>query len=75
MDPTLMYAAVARGTVDVVSAYTSDGRIKAFDLVVLEDPKHAFPLMTPCCWCRPRPPRRPDLVGRCAPGRCHLRRM
>ena len=43
MDPTLMYSAVKGGAVDVICAYTSDGRIKAFDLVVLEDPKEAFP--------------------------------
>jgi osmoprotectant transport system permease protein len=27
----------------VISAYTSDGRIAKFDLVVLEDPKQAIP--------------------------------
>jgi osmoprotectant transport system permease protein len=27
----------------VVSVYSSDGRIKQYDLVVLEDPKHAIP--------------------------------
>ena len=32
-----------RGDVDVVSAYTSDGRIAQFDLTVLDDPKHAIP--------------------------------
>ena len=31
------------GDVDVVSAYTSDGRIAQFDLDVLDDPKHAIP--------------------------------
>ena len=31
------------GDVDVVSAYTSDGRIAQFDLAVLDDPKHAIP--------------------------------
>ncbi len=43
MDPTLMYGAVADGQVDVIVAYTSDGRIKAYDLVILDDPQHAFP--------------------------------
>ncbi len=43
MDPTLMYGAVADGQVDVIVAYTSDGRIKAYDLVILDDPRHAFP--------------------------------
>ncbi|GGD60161.1 ABC transporter permease subunit [Erythrobacter arachoides] len=41
--PTLMYAALATGDVDVISAYTSDGRIAADDLVVLADPRGALP--------------------------------
>jgi len=43
MQPEFMYPAVAAGEVDVISAYTSDGRIAAHDLVVLADPKHAIP--------------------------------
>ena len=35
--------AAASGDVDVISAYTSDGRIAQFDLTVLDDPKHAIP--------------------------------
>ena len=42
-DSTLMYTAVSDGHVDVVSAFSSDGRIAAFDLIVLEDPLAAFP--------------------------------
>ena len=41
--PTFMYNALAAGEADVISAYTSDGRIALGDLVVLEDPKGAFP--------------------------------
>lgn len=37
MDPSLMYQAVAQGSVDVISAFSSDGRVAAYDLVVLED--------------------------------------
>ena len=37
MDSSLMYQAVAQGTVDVISAFSTDGRIAALDLVVLED--------------------------------------
>lgn len=40
---TFMYKAVADGDVDVISAFSSDGRIAAFDLVVLEDPAQAIP--------------------------------
>lgn len=39
----LVYQAVANGKMDVVLAYTTDGRIKAFDLKVLEDDQHFFP--------------------------------
>jgi osmoprotectant transport system substrate-binding protein/osmoprotectant transport system permease protein len=43
MQPEFMYPAVASGQVDVISAYTSDGQIATFDLLVLDDPKHAIP--------------------------------
>jgi osmoprotectant transport system permease protein len=43
MDPTLMYAAVADSAVDVICAYSSDGRILEKDLVVLGDPRQALP--------------------------------
>ncbi|WP_066316019.1 osmoprotectant ABC transporter substrate-binding protein [Bacillus sp. FJAT-29814] len=39
----LVYQAAANGEMDVVLAYTTDGRIKAFDLKVLEDDKRFFP--------------------------------
>ncbi len=43
MDPTLMYAALAEDEVDVISAYSSDGRIAAYDLLLLEDDRGAIP--------------------------------
>jgi osmoprotectant transport system permease protein len=42
-DSTFMYRAVRRGQVDVISAFTSDGRIEAFGLAVLEDPEDTIP--------------------------------
>ncbi len=42
-DPTFLYEAAARGEVDVISAFTTDGRIEAFDLVILEDTRQAIP--------------------------------
>jgi osmoprotectant transport system permease protein len=39
---TFMYRAVASGEVDVISAFSSDGRIAAYDLVVLEDAKQVI---------------------------------
>jgi osmoprotectant transport system permease protein len=43
MQSDFMYQAARAGDVDVVSAYTSDGRVAQYDLVVLDDPKHAIP--------------------------------
>ena len=40
---TFMYRAVADGAVDVISAFSSDGRIAALDLVVLDDDRRAIP--------------------------------
>lgn len=42
-DSSFMYAAVQGGEVDVITAFSSDGRIAAYDLVVLDDPLHALP--------------------------------
>ncbi len=41
--PTFMYRALAGGEADVISAFSSDGRIAADRLVVLTDPKAAIP--------------------------------
>ncbi|ALE17597.1 ABC transporter permease protein [Altererythrobacter epoxidivorans] len=41
--PTFMYNALKSGEADVISAYTSDGRIVADQLAVLDDPRRAFP--------------------------------
>ncbi|NKB34960.1 MAG: ABC transporter permease subunit [Pseudomonadales bacterium] len=41
-DPTLMYTAVNDGQVDLIAAYTSDGRVGAYDLLILEDPRNAM---------------------------------
>ncbi len=41
--PTFMYRALSGGEADVISAFSSDGRISADKLVVLTDPKGALP--------------------------------
>jgi osmoprotectant transport system permease protein len=41
--PTFMYRALDSGDVDVITAFSSDGRIAAQGLVVLADPMHALP--------------------------------
>jgi osmoprotectant transport system permease protein len=43
MDPSLLYAAIETGEVDVITAYTSDGRIDALSLAVLEDEREVLP--------------------------------
>ncbi|MBI3926241.1 MAG: ABC transporter permease subunit [Armatimonadetes bacterium] len=39
----LAYEAVRSGKVDVIDAYTTDGKLLRFDLQVLEDDRHFFP--------------------------------
>ncbi|WP_338466415.1 ABC transporter permease/substrate-binding protein [Novosphingobium sp. ZN18A2] len=42
-NPTFMYKAVKSGAVDTITAFSSDGRIAAYDLTVLDDPEEAIP--------------------------------
>lgn len=41
--PALVYQAVNENDVDVIDGYSTDGRIKAYNLRVLKDDKNAFP--------------------------------
>jgi osmoprotectant transport system permease protein len=43
MDSTFMYQAVADSQVDLAAGFSTDGRIDAFNLAVLDDPEEAFP--------------------------------
>ncbi|MEO1473489.1 MAG: ABC transporter permease/substrate-binding protein [Pseudomonadota bacterium] len=43
MDSAFMYQAVRDGEVDVATAYTTDGRIDAYDLVLLDEPTGTLP--------------------------------
>lgn len=43
MNASLMYEALANQRVDVIVGYSTDGRIKAFDLKVLQDDRRYFP--------------------------------
>jgi len=43
MDQGLTYAALRSGDLDVISAYSTDGRIAKYDLVTLTDDKSFFP--------------------------------
>ena len=42
-DPSLLYAAVKAGEVELITAFSTDGRLNAFGLTVLEDPRHGLP--------------------------------
>jgi len=41
--PDFLYRAVQQGDVDVISAFSSDGRIAEYGLKILSDPKSALP--------------------------------
>ncbi|MEM6733655.1 MAG: glycine betaine ABC transporter substrate-binding protein, partial [Myxococcota bacterium] len=43
MAATLMYEALKLGEVDLITAYSTDGRIKGYDLVTLQDDEGAIP--------------------------------
>jgi glycine betaine/choline ABC-type transport system substrate-binding protein len=43
MEAGLMYRAAAEGQIDVISAYSTDGRLRTLDFVVLQDDRHFFP--------------------------------
>lgn len=43
MELALVYSAVANKQVDIVLAYSTDSRLKAYNLITLEDDKHFFP--------------------------------
>lgn len=51
MDVGLMYSALEQGDVNIIAAYSTDGRIQAMDFVLLEDdlgffpPYHAIPVV------------------------------
>lgn len=43
VNDALMYKALYEGKLDLISGYSTDGRIKAYDLLVLDDDKKIFP--------------------------------
>jgi len=62
-NPTFMYRAVADGSADVISAFSSDGRIAAQDLVILADPKGALPSYDALILLSPRARKDPALAA------------
>lgn len=43
MDPSVRYHAIQQGKVNLMNAYSTDGELQRYHLVVLEDDKHFFP--------------------------------
>lgn len=48
LDPDITYKALKDKEVDLIDAFSTDGRIAAYNLVVLEDDKHLFPPYDAC---------------------------
>jgi osmoprotectant transport system permease protein len=66
-DSTFMYEALESRRVDVITAFSSDGRISAYDLVVLDDPRHAFPPYDALLLLSPRVASDARVVGALSP--------
>ncbi len=62
MDQTFMYGAVHEGQVDVIVAYTSDGRIPYYRLEVLGDPEGALPPYDAVLLLSPEAAKRPGFA-------------
>lgn len=66
-DSTFMYDALVNRDVDVIAAFSSDGRIAANDLVVLDDPKNAIPPYDAVVLLSPQAAARPGVAAALAP--------
>jgi osmoprotectant transport system permease protein len=65
--PTFMYRALSGGEADVISAFSSDGRIAADGLVTLSDPKGAIPPYDAVVLVSPKRRDDPALLAALAP--------
>jgi osmoprotectant transport system permease protein len=76
-NPTFMYRALQTGDVDVITAFSSDGRIAAYRLELLADPKRAIPFYDAVILVSPRRARDPLIERALAPliGRISVQRM
>ena len=75
--PTFMYHALSSGDADVISAFSSDGRIAADHLVVLSDPKGAIPSYDAVVLLAPKRANDKRLIGALRPliGKITVERM
>lgn len=62
LDSTFMYDAAKNGRVDLIVAYTTDGRIPAYDLVILDDPGRILPPYDAVLLLSPAAAKRPALT-------------
>lgn len=67
LDPALMYPAIAENQVDVITAYSTDGRIIAYDLALIEDPEQALPPYDAILLLSPRAAANPRIVHALTP--------
>lgn len=67
MDATLMYGAIKNNQVDAIAAFSTDGRIAAYDLVTLEDSRQAMPPYDAMVLLSPRAARNPAVVAAIRP--------
>lgn len=67
MDAAFLYRAVGEGAVDAVTAYTTDGRIDALDLVILGDPLGALPPYDAVILISPQAAQRPAVANALSP--------
>jgi osmoprotectant transport system permease protein len=76
-NPTFMYRAVADGSADVISAFSSDGRVAALDLVTLSDPRGALPSYDAVVLLSPKAAKDAKLVAALRPliGSIDVKRM
>jgi osmoprotectant transport system permease protein len=68
MDPALMYQAVASGEVDVISAFSTDGRIAGYQIALLKDDLGVIPPYDAIVLASPRVPTElPQLIPALTP--------
>ncbi len=72
MDPSLMYQAIHADQLDLVVAFSTDGRIDAYDLTVLEDPAHALPPYEAILLLSPEAAQDPTLIAALRPLLNHI---
>lgn len=63
MDQSIVYSACNEGAVDVIAAFSSDGRISAYDMVVLRDDRNALPPYDAVVLHTRRAGRKPEFVA------------